>query len=433
MPSILDSSFEERTDVMRFFFPDSQDQVDPLFDFISEEHPVHRVRQRDDRYAHEMLRDRPFDGLLISKSIVDGRGGLAAGRYSTASRNRLYREGARRFFRMDTEHADVTIMGDCGAFTYMMEEVPPYTVAEVLDFYEHSGLDWGVAPDHIIFGFVRDGDPVPEDKVPDWERRRTLTITNAGAFLDELDRRQCRLLPVGVAHGWSADTYAKSVVELQALGYTKIALGGMVPLKTRDIVATLEVVGPLLSAGVGLHLLGVTRTDEMATFARFGVTSFDSTSPFRQAFKDESDNYYTLDSTYVAIKVPQVDGNAALKRQIKSGVVDQRAALVAERACLQSLRAFAAHEVESDVPLEALQAYAAITGEKVRTADYRRTLDDRPWEQCKCGICESAGIEVMLFRGSERNKRRGFHNLAAFRHRIARNGFHSLRKTDRMQ
>lgn len=412
---------------MRFFFPDSQDQVDPLFDFVSEEHPIHRVRQRDDRYAHEMLKERPFDGLLISKSIVDGHGGLAAGRYSTASRNRLYREGARRFFRMDTDHADVIIMGDCGAFTYVMEDEPPYSVAEVVDFYQHCGLDWGVAPDHIVFGFVRPGEPVPGDKVPEWERRRKLTIGNAREFLLELERRSCELTPIGVAHGWNPETYAQSVVELQDLGYRRIAMGGMVPLKTKDILSTLEVVKPNLRLGVDLHLLGITRTEEMQAFARYGVTSFDSTSPFRQAFKDDSDNYYTLDSTYVAIKVPQVDGNASLKRRIKSGSVDQRTAINAERHCLRSLRDYAAGHAPIDTPLDALDAYAWITGEKVRTADYRRTLEDRPWEQCSCGICEASGIEVLLFRGSERNKRRGFHNLAVFRHRIARNGFHSLR------
>lgn len=416
---------------MRFFFPDSQDQVDPLFDFVTEEHPVHRVRQRDDRYAHEMLQERPFDGLLISKSIVDGHGGLSAGRYSTASRNRLYREGARRFFRLDTDHADVKIMGDCGAFTYVMEEEPPYSVSEVVDFYDVCGLDWGVSPDHIVFGFVRPGDPVPVDKLPEWDRRRTLTISRAKEFLIELERRKSPLEPVGVAHGWNAESYAQSVDELQSLGYQRVAMGGMVPLKTRDILATLVEVGSVLRQDVGLHLLGVTRTDEMQTFASYGVTSFDSTSPFRQAFKDDTDNYYTLDSTYVAIKVPQVDGNAALKRRIKSGQVDQRAAINAERLCLRTLRAFAAEQTEIEEPLSALDDYATITGEKVRTSDYRRTLEHRPWEACRCGICEASGIEVVLFRGSERNKRRGFHNLAVFRHRIARNGFHSLRPSEK--
>ena len=60
---------------MKFFFPDSQDQVDPNFDMLTEEHPVHRIRQRDDTYAHETLTARPFDGLLLTKPIVDGRGG----------------------------------------------------------------------------------------------------------------------------------------------------------------------------------------------------------------------------------------------------------------------------------------------------------------------------------------------------------------------
>ena len=412
---------------MRFFFPDSQDQVDPLFDFVSEEHPIHRVRQRDDRYAHEVLQERPFDGLLISKSIIDGHNGLAAGRYSTASRNRLYREGARRFFRLDSEHSDVIILGDCGAFTYAMEDEPPYTVSEVVDFYQHCGLDWGVAPDHIVFGFVRPGDPVPDDKVDDWERRRTLTITNSKEFLSELEKRGSLLEPIGVAHGWSPDTYAQSVRELQEIGYTRIAMGGMVPLRTKDILLALEAAQTELIDGTGLHLLGVTRTEEMRTFEAYGVTSFDSTSPFRQAFKDDKDNYYTLDTAYIAIKVPQVDGNPALKRRIKSGAVNQRMAIEAERKCLQVLRDYGNGTVDIESALQALHAYSSVNGEKDRTDVYRRTLEDRPWECCPCGICAEIGIDVVLFRGSERNKRRGFHNLAVFRQRIARNGFHSLR------
>jgi hypothetical protein len=47
---------------------------------------------------------------------------------------------------------------------------------------------------------------------------------------------------------------------------------------------------------------------------------------------------------------------------------------------------------------------------------YRETLSDRPWEGCACSICSSAGIEVMLFRASNRNKRRGIHNLGVYKH-----------------
>lgn len=414
---------------MRFFFPDSQDQIDPLFDFVSEEHPVHRIRQRDDRYAHEVLASRPFDGLLISKSIVDGHQGLASGRYSTASRQRFYREGARQFFRLTGRHSDVLIMGDCGAFTYANEHEPPYTVSEVADFYVHSGLDWGVAPDHIVFGFVRDGDPTPDDMVDEWERRRKITIKNAGLFLDELTRRNAILVPVGVAHGWSADSYADSVAQLQDIGYKRIAMGGMVPLRSRDIVSSLKVVAESLQPDTDLHLLGVTRTDEMKTFQSLGVTSFDSTSPFRQSFKDDRDNYYVLDGTYVAIKVPQVDGNASLKRRIKSGVVDQRAAINAERRCLGVLRDFDQGRAEVDSALEAIADYIMIADStEIRADEYRRTLEDQPWRHCRCGLCGDAGIDIVMFRGSERNKRRGFHNLAVFRERIERNGFPSLQQ-----
>ena len=85
---------------MKFFFPDSQDQIDPCFDFITEERSIYRVRQRDDHYAHEALRTPPFDGLLVSKAIVDGLPG-AAGKYTVAQRQRLYRVGVREFFRLD--------------------------------------------------------------------------------------------------------------------------------------------------------------------------------------------------------------------------------------------------------------------------------------------------------------------------------------------
>jgi hypothetical protein len=41
---------------------------------------------------------------------------------------------------------------------------------------------------------------------------------------------------------------------------------------------------------------------------------------------------------------------------------------------------------------------------------YRRTLEARPWEKCQCNVCTSIGMDVLIFRGSNRNKRRGAHN-----------------------
>src|SRR6266508_1239665 len=78
---------------VKFFFPDSQDQVDPHFDFRTETTAEYRVRQRDDRYAHEVLKKPAYDGLLVSKPIVDGLAS-APGKYSMAKRHRRYQLGA---------------------------------------------------------------------------------------------------------------------------------------------------------------------------------------------------------------------------------------------------------------------------------------------------------------------------------------------------
>ena len=48
------------------------------------------------------------------------------------------------------------------------------------------------------------------------------------------------------------------------------------------------------------------------------------------------------------------------------------------------------------------------------TAAYTRTLSDRAWERCDCRVCQEAGVEALIFRSSNRNKRRGIHNLHVF-------------------
>lgn len=393
---------------MRFYFPDSQDLVSPTYDFVHDEYSPLRVRQRDDLYAHEVLTEVPYDGILVSKAIVDGSVN-GAGKYSEAQRQRIYRLGVRSFFRLPD---DMATIGDCGAFNYVGEYEPPFTVDEVIDFYDGCGFDAGVSVDHVILGYDRNAD-ADGGVDPAWQARQEITLRLATEFVAALHRRGSRVEPVASAQGWSPASYAHSVEVLQDLGFQRIGLGGMVPLRTPDILACLGAIEEIRYPHVELHLLGISRIDSMERFATFGVTSFDSTSPFKQAFMDDRDNFHTATETFVAIRVPQVDGNIMLKRAILAGDVSQRDAIRTERECLRRLRRFDAGEAVIDDVVAILAEYETIINvKKSRLNDYRRTLEAAPWQHCTCGLCELHGVDMITFRGTERNKRRGFHNLS---------------------
>ncbi|MFF4625413.1 tRNA-guanine transglycosylase DpdA [Nonomuraea jabiensis] len=396
---------------MKFYFPDSQDQVSPTFNFITEEHVDHRVRQRDDKYAHEILEPLPYDGLLVSKAIVDGSA-KGAGKYSMSQRARLYRLGVRNYFRLP---GGIETIGDCGAFSYADEERPPYTVDQVLDFYVRCGFHAGISVDHVIFGY----DPkVSDENVdPAWKKRREISLEYAGKFYEAVERGGNKIEPVGAAQGWSPASYADSVRRLQEIGYQRIALGGMVPLKTADILACLKEIDQVRLPITELHLLGITRVTSMDEFAMHGVTSFDSTSPFRQSWMDQRNNYHTEDMAYTAIRVPQVDGNPPLKRRILAGEISQTRAKSIERECMKRLRAYDAGSESVDRVIEIVEEYERLVeppDKKSRVPAYRVTLEAKPWKSCQCTLCATHGIEIAIFRGSERNKRRGFHNLSVF-------------------
>lgn len=398
---------------MKFFFPDAQDFIDPGFDFEQETYTAGRVRQRDDRYAHEFFPEAPYDGMLVSKAIVDGMGGDEEKKYTDAQRHRLLRVGAREFFRLGER--PLQVLGDCGAFSYVREEVPPVTVDGVIDFYEACGVDLGASVDHVILGYRADLDHCLtglDATPPAWQRRQAITLELAAEFLRRHAARKCRFEPVGVAQGWSPDSYARCVKQLQTMGYRLIGLGGMVPLKTPEILACLEGVAEVRHAETRLHLFGVTRCEHTLTFRRFGVASFDSTSPLKQAFMEDRDNYHAPGRAYTAVRVPQVDKHTKLKRRILAGEIDQAEALRLERACLVALRNYDRGDGGLEKPLAALRAYEQLhDGRKDRSAEYREVLTDRPWKSCLCAACRQAGIHVVVFRGAERNRRRGFHNL----------------------
>ena len=205
------------------------------------------------------------------------------------------------------------------------------------------------------------------------------------------------------------------------MGYERIALGGLVAQKSHEILAVLQAVADIRDVGTRLHLLGVTRCEHIPEFASYGVASFDSTSPFRQAFKDDRDNYYADDRTYLALRVPQADGNTKLQRRIRAGEIDGRQARELEHGALEVLRLFDAGAASVDEAVSALRAYEEIHDEgRDRSPQYREVLEAAPWQSCECAVCRHASIEVIIFRGTERNKRRGFHNLQVFARRLTR-------------
>ncbi len=405
---------------MKFFFADSQDFVDPHFDFISEERSL-GVRQRRDVYAHELFRVPPYDGVLISKAIVDGNGS-ASGKYSLAQRNRLLNTGVRGFLRLDerVETQHLLTLGDCGAFSYMREEAPPFSVEEVASFYHHCGFDWAVSVDHVIPAH----DPALDEalsfpgvpaEVDRWRQRQKLTLELASEFRRLHRTRRYSFEPIGVAQGWSGASYVDAVRALQRMGYQRIAIGGLVPLRTQDILEVLGAIAAVRKPQTAFHLLGVTRLEYFRTLRSFGVQSFDSTSPLRQAFKDDRDNYYAPRRTYVAVRVPQVDGNPRLKAGILSGRIDGRLARQLERKCLEILQLYDLGKATLKDATQIVLDYAGLYDPNGnRRSDYEDVLGERPWKNCDCDICKAIGINVIMFRGAERNRRRGFHNLHVF-------------------
>jgi queuine tRNA-ribosyltransferase-like protein len=412
---------------MKYFLPDSQDLVDPSFDFETEQRAVTRMRHRDDQYAHEVFSQRMLDGILISKGIVDGFGGTGS-RYTIAQRQRLLRVGAREFFRLEkTPWAPIALMGDCGAFTYVREHEPPYSIEDVSAFYVDCGFDYGISVDHVILDYNAKWDASPKE-VPDAiAARQATTLDLARRFFQFQKRQRLPFELLGVAQGWSPKSYERSVRDLQKIGFRYIAVGGMVPLKTIEILASLRAIANTRRPDTKLHLLGITRTECLPEFAALGVASFDSTSPLRQAFKDAKDNYYSMDAEFTAIRIPQVEGNPSLQKMISSGQVKQERARRLEGSALLAMKRFNADEVSAPVVLDALEAYEecyAPDGGSHRE-QYATTLDARPWKSCACDVCTMLGHHVILFRGAERNRRRGLHNTWTFYRRVQRQTAHA--------
>lgn len=391
---------------MRYFLPDWDDRVDPRFDFHFDLAAVGRNPQKDDIYAHEYFGDdQCYDGILVSRSALVQSG---------SKRKEVDRIGLRGFLRLPRRFE---LMGDCGAFGYVKEPTPIYETPEVLDFYQRVGVDYGVSVDHIIF-----------PAFPDQRQfRYDLTIDNAIEFLERHRAGSYSFTPVGAVQGWDVPSYADAARRLAAAGYDMLAVGGLVRSRTREILAIAQGVAAAVGPDVRLHLLGVARDEIIPDLARLGIFSFDSASPMRTAWMSATKNYLAGDTYYTAIRIPSsapetkgVRGTNILTRADTNSTYAEVQNL--EGAALRAVRGYARREVSLDDAMVAIEAYdfeqtrsTEVPGSRARRMlNYRRTLTDRPWTKCDCKVCKDVGVEVVIFRRNDRNRRRGFHNVRDF-------------------
>lgn len=406
-----------------YFIPDWDDRVDPGYNFETDEHTPGRNPDTNDVYAHEIFDDAPYDGVLLSLATL-----------SANKKKRLdiaQSGGVHRFLRLpqDSSHQ---VLGDCGAFSYWQEYEPPYRTQDVLKDYHDLGFDLGVSVDHLIFAEI----------AAEKERRWNLTLTNAEDFLQEHQRAGYRFTPVGVAQGWDPASYQRAAAALVGMGYKYIAVGGLVRNTTDSILQTLRAVQEILPAHMQVHLFGVNRPEYVSAFGALGVTSFDSASWLRRAWMDGRVNYFLENESFAAIRIP--DSVSLARRRVREmrkaddlerlgrttaaqsvrlrwlEQVNQAEVCRRERHALAALRAYDRDSSLLAEAFGAVQEYARIAGELSEKApgqltdrvlrDYYETLLKRPWERCECAICRHLRVEVIIFRGNNRNRRRGFHN-----------------------
>lgn len=414
---------------MKFIYADAIDQIDPGYNFLRDKFSAGRKPYWSDVYAHEYFERPPYDGILVSRGIVgDYR---VKGKYSDAQAIRFRRVGAREFLRLEgPQFANMPIYGDCGAFSYVGEKVPPYTAEDMAIFYEEGGFSHGCSVDHIIFGFrtnVSDMHGAEGDE----RERFDITQENARAFL-KATRSIHGFTPMGAVQGWSPDSMAQAAHSLEKMGYEYLAVGGMVPLAAPDIHRVLHAIRQRLKPRTRLHILGFAKAEQISEFTGYGIESFDSTSPLYRAFKDAKANYYVPGNGkglgyYTAIRIPLATEDRTLTNAAKEGRLVQELALTTESRALAALRKFEAGAMNLEDTIAEVMAYQRLyisckslseRGAAKAVVDtesaIRRTLEDAPWRACGCKVCREAGIDVIIFRSSNRNKRRGFHNLAVY-------------------
>lgn len=289
-----------------------------------------------------------------------------------------------------------TIIADSGAFSYVSEDEPPFDTSKLLEYYDRCGFDIGATMDHLIIGQIKKD----EDER---KRRYNITLKNAEKMREEwLENYQESFDLMGAIQGWDPKSYGDAAERLIGKGFNYLGIGGLAGASTEKLSSVVKEVDSRrksMGADVKIHVFGVSPIRQgsmelLKVFRERGVDSFDTSVMLRQAWNRIEGNYILGDDQYAALRVPMA-------------LEDEKAIMI-----LESIREYARSGRNSELLTKELMTVAnkAKKWEKL----YEKTLQSRPWEHCGCSICKEFGVDVIIFRGNERNMRRGFHNVWQF-------------------
>ncbi len=409
---------------MRYFLPYWEDWVHRDFDPISD---TYSGGFKNAQFVHEIFETPPYDGILLSLGMFEFK--LKLLRVNGKPTIRGF-ENVRDYLRLH-RFPEIPVMGDCGAFTYVNEKEPILKVSDALETYSKLSFDYGISVDHIcsewitvergkeeLFSYTEEKESRGKLKIKlsesELEWRRQLSLRNGEEFLKKAEGFH----PIGAAQGYSIPSYVDSVGSLIDMGYDFIAIGGLVPRRSSFILELLlELSKKGLLKKARFHLLGVLREELLPLMRELKIYSFDSASYLRKAWLKAVSNYYGVDGRwYSSIRVPDCKNRRLLNRTkgLPSNI-DK-----VEKRILKGLRDYDRGNLKNfEELLEEIVAYDKLflrnefNEEKYKKL-YRELLEGKIWKRCDCPICKQLGIDVVIFRGSNRNKRRGFHNTYTF-------------------
>lgn len=408
-----------------YFFPDWDDYI--TVPFAADGEPSVGGKRK---YAHEVfgIQQTPYDGMLVSLAQLEvGKGALARLDQSDAGNADL-----RKSMKLPKRFL---LFGDCGAFSYVNSEKPPFTPGEAARLYDHFGFDVGASVDHIPLPEIVESDAKGNPKkrllTPTEQAERVrLTTENADVFLKTCRRKRYAFVPLGVIQGTTVDSYVASVHDYLDMGYKHLAIGGLVPRSDAEIVeicaATRHAVQSrtrTMKENIWVHLFGILRPKIQHLFRLLGVSSFDSASYLRKAWLRSDQNYLAPDGQawFSTIRIPFSDSSRMQEGAACEAISPERLVELESR-CLQSVREFDGTSKAKARAVKAINAYGPLLQRRGEDNHFIEKHDalllEQPWKKCSCPMCREIGIDVVIFRGAGRNKRRGLHNTWVFYHKI---------------